>query len=157
MGEPLITFDLRRRRIFVGDGEELAKLLKLSSGAGEVESAPSNDELTAPAGGHANGHGASIRDFARRFARRKLYERIAILMHYARRNDNRSTVTVRELSDWFGLCGFKTPARMDKALDNLMRQRRMVERTGPGQWSLTSAGESVALDVLEASVPDSSQ
>jgi hypothetical protein len=105
---------------------------------------------------HPDGNRTSVRDFARRFVNRKLYERIAILFYYAHRTENRSTLTSRDVSDWFGLCGFKVPARMDKALDNMMRQRHIVERTGPGQWALTATGESVALDLLETSVASNS-
>jgi hypothetical protein len=104
MGVPVVSFDLQWGRIFVGDEQQLAKLL---------------------------------------------YERLAILFHYAREIEGRLTLTSRELTDWFGLCGFKAPARMDKALDNLKRQHHIVERTGPGQWALTAAGENVALDLLE--------
>ena len=104
-----------------------------------------------------NGDRTSVREFARRFAHRKLYERIAILLYYAHKFERRSTLTSSEIRDWFGLCGFKTPVRMDKALDNLMRQRRMVERTGPGQWMLTAAGENVALDLLESAAPNGGQ
>lgn len=156
MAHPVVVFDVRRGRLLIGEREELATLLEV-----EPEMAP--DEGTKPAhprqaaqpsdaspGSATNGNRISVRDFARRFAHRKLYERIAILLYYAHRMEDRSTLTSRDLRDWFGLCGFKTPVRMDKALDNVMRQRRIVERTGPGQWTLTTAGESVALDLLES-------
>jgi hypothetical protein len=157
MGNPLITFDLRRGRVFVGDGEDLAKLFKLAPiGLDEAKPTVSNigflDGPTQDA--NPTGSGVSVREFARRFAHRKLFERIAVLLHYAHRIEGRGTLTSRELSDWFGLCGFKTPVRMDKALDNLMRQRHMVQRAGPGLWALTAAGESVALDLLEATDSD---
>jgi hypothetical protein len=150
MGVPVVTFDLQRGRIFVGDEEQLAKLFNLlptsadegKSPASSGQGALSSDGSTL---GSPNGHRTSVRNFARGFANRKLYERVAILFHYAREIEGRFTLTSRELTDWFGLCGFKAPARMDKALDNLKR----VERTGPGQWALTAAGESVALDLLE--------
>lgn len=150
MAEPLITFDLRRGRIFVGDVEELAKLLRVTS-AEQATPTLSLSPGAASAGVLTDGNPLPLREFARPFAHRKLYERIALLLHYAR-SSGHSSITPKELSDWFGLCGFKTPVRMDKALDNVMRQRRLVERTGPGQWGLTAAGESVALDLLESSV-----
>jgi len=155
MGDPLVAFDLRRGRIFVGGGEELAKLLKLSPEA-EGQLARPGQLAQAGDGSATNGYRTSVREFARRFAHRKLYERIAILLYYAHRIEDRSTLTPRDLNDWFGLCGFKTPTRMDKALDSLMRQRRIVERTGPGQWTLTAAGESVALDLLESAAANGS-
>jgi hypothetical protein len=160
MRDPLVTLDVRSGRIFVGDAEELAKLLKLGpatasergSSTASGQGAPSVEDLTTVS--NSNGKRTTVREFARPFAQRKLYERIAILFHYAHRVEGRSSLTSRDLSDWFGLCGFKTPVRMDKALDNLKRQRRMVERTGPGQWALTAAGESIALDVLEPATAD---
>jgi hypothetical protein len=163
MAGRLVAFDVRRGRIFIGSAEELAKVLTVAPGTGvngKNRAAPpghpaqGNDVSTTTV--HPNGHRTSVRDFARRFANRKLYERIAILLYYTHRVEGRSTLTSKDLSDWFGLCGFKIPARMDKALDNLMRQRHIVERTGPGQWALTAAGESVALDLLESGAANGS-
>ncbi len=83
MGDPLVTFDLRRGRIFIGSGEELAKLFKLApemgTDAGKLaassgQAAVSSEGSTAVA--NSNGYRTSVRDFARRFAHRKLYERI---------------------------------------------------------------------------------
>ena len=154
MGVPVVTFDLQRGRIFVGEEEQLAKLFKLlptqadegksvaSSGQGALSSEGSS--LNSP-----NGHRTSVRNFARGFGNRKLYELVALLFHYAREIEGRSTLTSRDLSEWFGLCGFEVPVRMDKTLDNLKRQRHIVERTGPHEWALTPTGENIALDLLE--------
>jgi hypothetical protein len=154
MGVPVVSFDLQRGRIFVGDEEQLAKLFKLlpaasddgKSATSSGQGALSSERSTLS---NSNGHRTSIRNLARGFANRKLYEKVAILFHYAREIEGRFTLTSRDLSDWFGLCGFKLPARMDKALDNLKRQHHIVERTGQGEWELTAAGENVALDLLE--------
>jgi hypothetical protein len=157
MASRLVAFDVRRGRIFIGGAEELTKVLNFAPAIGvdgrsqaALPGQPAQRSEVSTTTVHPNGHRTSVRDFARRFASRKLYERIAILLYYTHRVEGRSTLTSKDLSDWFGLCGFKIPARMDKALDNVMRQRHMVERTGPGQWALTAAGESVALDLLEA-------
>ena len=155
MREPLVAVDLRRGRILVGDGEELAKLLAPSpnegtSGASSDQHAPGENSGAS----NSNGHRKSVRDFARSFAHRKLYERVALLFYYAHHIEGRSTLTTRDLSDWFGLCGYRVPTRMDKSLDNLMRLRHIVERTGPKQWSITASGESVALDLLEPATPN---
>ena len=154
MGVPVVSFDLQRGRIFVGDEEQLAKLFKLLPAASDDgKSATSSGQGALPSEGstlsNSNGHRTSVRNLARGFANRKLYEKVAILFHYAREIEGRFTLTSRDLSDWFGLCGFKVPARMDKALDNLKRQHHIVERTGQGEWELTAAGENVALDLLE--------
>ena len=156
MAGALIAFDLRLGQIFVGDGEQLGRLLRpvppVGPDAGSVgvhQGQPAQSGEASTTTLNPNGHRTSVRDFARRFVHRKLYERIAILLYYAHRIEARSTLTSRDLSDWFGLCGFKIPVRMDKALDNVMRQRRIAERRGPGQWALTASGESVALDLLE--------
>jgi len=149
MAGRLVVFDVRRGRLFIGNGEELIKLIDADGGSRTAPAQPANGGDSSTNTTRINGHRTSVRDFARRFVSRKLYERIAILFYYAHRIDGRSTLTSRDLSDWFGLCGFKIPVRMDKALDNMMRQRHIVERTGPGQWSLTATGESVALDLLE--------
>ena len=157
MAGRLIAVDVRRGRLFIGDGEQLAQLMGVNGDS--RTRLPSQSEQGGDVSTNAaspNGNRTSVRDFARRFVNRKLYERIAILFYYAHRTENRSTLTSRDLSDWFGLCGFKIPVRMDKALDNMMRQRHIVERTGPGQWALTATGESVALDLLETSVDSTS-
>lgn len=156
MAAVLIAFDLRRGQILVGDVEQLGKLLSPGAPAGSgssleiQQSLPGQPGDASTSGPDPNGHRTSVREFARRFVHRRVYERIAILKYYGHWSEGRATVTTRELSDWFGLCGFKTPTRMDKALDNVMRQRHIVERRGVGQWALTAAGESVALDLLES-------
>ena len=154
MGVPVVTFDLQRGRIFVGDEEQLVKLFKLLPAPSDEGKSPvaSGQRVMSTEGSTrsaSNEYRTSVRNFARGFANRKLYERVAILFHYAREIEGRFTLTSRDLSDWFGLCGFKVPARMDKALDNLKRQHHIVERTGQGQWALTATGENVALDLLE--------
>jgi hypothetical protein len=152
MGVPVVSFDLQHGRIFVGDEEQLAKLFKLLPAASdEGKSATSSGAMSSERStlSNSNGHRTSVRNLARGFANRKLYEKVAVLFHYAREIEGRFTLTSRDLSDWFGLCGFKVPARMDKALDNLKRQHHIVQRTGQGEWELTAAGENVALDLLE--------
>ena len=150
----MITFDLQRGRIFVGEEEQLARLLKLfrtqsDEGGSAVSSAQGALSSERTSLNSPNGPRTSVRNFARGFANRKLYERVALLFHYAREIEGRSTLTSRDLSDWFGLCGFEVPVRMDKTLDNLKRQRHIVERTGPHEWALTATGENIALDLLE--------
>jgi hypothetical protein len=155
MGVPVVTFDLQRGRIFVGEEEQLAKLFKLlpTTQADDSKSAASSGPGALSSEGSSrsrpNGHRTSVRNFARGFANRKLYERVALLFHYAREIEGRSTLTSMDLRDWFGLCGFEVPVRMDKTLDNLKRQRHIVERTGPHEWALTATGENIALDLLE--------
>lgn len=154
MGVPVVTFDLQQGRIFVGEEEQLAKLFKLlPTEADEGKPAASTGQGPLSSEGSSlnssNGHRTSVRNFARGFANRKLYERVALLFHYARENEGRSTLTSTDLRDWFGLCGFEVPVRMDKTLDNLKRQRHIVERTGPHEWELTATGENIALDILE--------
>jgi hypothetical protein len=158
MAEPLVTFDFRQGRILIGgNGEELAKLFHQLSQTANTQASETTKLFGQPAdqasatNGATNGQRSAVRDFARRFSRRKLYERVVILIYYANRIERRSNVTTRELHDWFGLCGFKTPTRMDKALENVKHRGRFIERTGPRQWALTTAGENVALEILESS------
>jgi len=158
MAEPLVTFDLRHGRIVIGgNGDELAKLFKLAQPTGSEKDETTNSASQSSPTDKAsttidtsNGQKSSVRRFARRFSHRKLYERVVILLYYATRVEGRTNATTRELHDWFGLCGFKTPTRMDKALENVKQRGRFVERTGPGQWTLTTAGENVALEILES-------
>src|SRR6266568_4846899 len=121
MGARVVAFDLLQGRLFVGGVEDLAKLLKPSPTISEggnwgasidqgISGAPALDVT------NLNGERKSVRAFARGFADRKLYERIAVLLHYAHRIEHRATLTARDLRDWFGLCGFKLPVRMDKAM-----------------------------------------
>jgi hypothetical protein len=157
MADPLVTIDLNQGRIIIGgNGEELVRLFTSNQPAGSEganPAAPAHQQPLPTGLDHAvpqNGNRASVRDFAKRFAHRKLYERIVVLLYYANRVDGRSSLTTKELRDWFGLCGFETPTRMDKALDNMRYLRHLIERTGPGDWSLNTAGENVALEVLES-------
>jgi hypothetical protein len=38
-----------------------------------------------------------------------------------------------------------------RPLENVKHRGRFIERTGPRQWALTTAGENVALEILESS------
>src|SRR5438552_2991106 len=121
MAHRLVAFDVQRGRIYIGDGEELAKLMSVNGGnRAALPSRPAQGGDVSTSTAHPNGTRTSVRDFARRFANRRLYERIAILSYYAHRIEGRSALTSRDLSDWFGLCGFKVRVRIAKSFVKLI-------------------------------------
>jgi hypothetical protein len=96
--DSLVTFDLRRRRIIVeGAGERLVKLFEAATAAiarqrpeGKIPRDAENQQVT-ELGSEESGQDRrpSVREFARRFACRNIYERITVLVYYAVRIEGR--------------------------------------------------------------------
>lgn len=156
-----VTFDFVNGQIVV-EGEE-GDLLKLAEQAKSLAPALSEiriltqrkqaavevkEGLSAPPGqGHRQ---PSIRDFAKSLNLSNAYERIAALAYHAIKKQGRATFSVKEMGDWFSLCGFQKPQQMSVALSDAKRKYGYVENKGRDQWTISTGGENIILGLLEA-------
>jgi hypothetical protein len=163
MSNARVTFDLRRGIILVeGPSNDLTKLFDaaraaapalkhisivtsdaiadMSSASEPIEPQPSGSSHRPPA----------MRDFARKLAFENTSQRIAALAYYSNKYDRKVSFTVKDMNDWFGLCGFKKPSQMPVALSDARRKYGYVESKGRDQWTLATAGENLVLELIEA-------
>lgn len=164
MSNARVTFDLRRGTILVeGPPDDLTKLFDavraaapalkhiniVTTGADVAVTSvhESVDQQPGPAGNHRP---PSMRDFARRFAFENTAQRIAVLAFYAMKYDRKPSFTVKDMNDWFGLCGFKKPSQMPVALSDARRKYGYVESRGRDQWTIATGGENIVLEFIEA-------
>lgn len=151
-----ITFDLRAGKISIeGSDKEVLKLLQ------EAKSiAPHIEHINiGPAGsvsdsGSGTGSGSddqkpAIREFARSLPVSTHYERIAALAYYAVKKEGRSTVSPKEMEDWFDLCGFKRPGNMRVALADAKHKYHYVDNKGRGQWTISTGGQNLIIGMTE--------
>src|SRR5262245_58603229 len=150
-----VTFDLRRGMIVVeGPTDDLTKLfeaVRAAAPALKQINIVANDAIATPAlttpdrveqlGSSQNHRAPAMRDFARRFTFENAAQRIAVLAHYAAKYDHKPSFTVRYMSDWFSLCGFKPPTQMPFALSDARRKYGYVENKGRDQWTISTVGE----------------
>src|SRR5438477_12655061 len=129
MGDARVTFDLRRGAILVeGPTDDLAKLFEavraaapalkqiniVANDGAPISDIPTHDRVEqVPSQNHRP---PSMREFARSFSFKNTAQQIAVLAHYAEKYDRKSSFSVKEMNDWFGLCGFKKPTQMPVAL-----------------------------------------
>lgn len=154
-----VTFDFVAGQIVV-EGTE-GDLLKLAQEAKSL--APTLSEIRvftqkpqARAGGLESPHvpesgirKLSIREFAKSLPLSNTYERIAAIAYHAIKTDHKPYFSVKQMDDWFGLCGFKKPKMMAVALSDAKRKYEYVENKGRDQWTITTGGENVIIDLLE--------
>ena len=114
-----------------------------SDGVAPIENAAANDDD----GGERK---ASLRDFARQFSLENTSQRIAVVAYHAVKIGGKSTFTVKEMNDWFGLCGFKKPTQMPVALQDAKRKYGYLETKGRDQWTIATGGENLVLGLLES-------
>jgi hypothetical protein len=95
-----------------------------------------------------------VREFARRFAVDTAFDRIAVIGYYANKIKQNPTFTVKEMGDWFGLCGFAKPKNMAVAFSDTKRKKEFIDSKGRDQWCITTIGENFVMDLLE-SLPSS--
>jgi hypothetical protein len=159
MGDTRVTFDIRQGLITVeGPAADLNALFETVRAA-----APSLKEIRVIAsnGGSLQESGSvsgeprserkpSLRDFARKFSLENTSQRIAVLAYHAVRIDGKGTFTVKEMNDWFGLCGFKKPTQMPVALQDAKRKYGYVETKGRDQWTIATGGENLVLELVES-------
>ncbi|MBI3021034.1 MAG: hypothetical protein HYY59_03420 [Candidatus Omnitrophica bacterium] len=159
-----VEFDFRRGRIVVR-GQE-SGLLKLAQAAKELAphlkeiriiggaASESDDEARAGERGQGehplvSGRKPAIREFAKSLPLANTYERIAALIYHAIKIEKKNAVSIKELEDWFSLCGFKKPRLMRIAVYDAKRKYGYVESRGKDQWTISTGGENVLMEKLE--------
>ena len=163
MSNARVTFDLRRGTILVeGPPDDLAKLfdavrtaapalkhINIVTGDG-VGSTLMHESVEHQSSAGANSRPPSMRDFARRLTFENMCQRIAVLAYYSAKYDRKPSFTVKDMNDWFGLCGFKKPSQMPVALSDARRKYGYVESKGRDQWTIATGGENLVLELIEA-------
>ncbi len=91
----------------------------------------------------------SMRQFAKSLSLSNTYERIAAIAYYAIKVQNKPYFSVKEMGDWFGLCGFQKPAVMPVAMSDAKRKYGYVESRGRDQWVISTAGENRIMELKE--------
>lgn len=91
----------------------------------------------------------SIRDFAKSLNLNNTYERIAALAYHAIKIQGRACFSIKEMGDWFGLCGFKKPAVMSVAFSDAKRKYGYVDSKARDQWTISTGGENIIIEMLE--------
>jgi hypothetical protein len=166
MGDTRITFDVRKGLIVIeGPGDELGKLIEnvraVAPSLKEIRIVSS--EAVGPSINSKEGadedrpkRRSSLRDFARQFSLENTSQRIAVIAHHAIKQEGKPSFTVKEMNDWFGLCGFKKPTQMPVALSDAKRKYGYVENKGRDQWTIATGGENLVLTLVE-SLPNSDE
>ncbi len=157
-----VTFDFANSQIVV-EGEQ-GDLLKIAEQAKalaptlseiriltqKIQSAPAKGDVTLESVPGQVSRQPSIREFGRSLNLSNTYERIAALAYHANKIQGRASFSVKEVSDWFGLCGFQKPAQMPTALADAKRRYGYVENKGRDQWCITTGGENIIIGLLES-------
>ncbi len=152
-----VTFDFTKQQIIV-EGEE-GDLIKVAQEAKtlaplfseiriltEREGVKTQDERPLAKAIQSMG---TLRQFAKSLPLSNTYERIAAIAYYAIKVEDRASFSVKEMSDWFGLCGFQKPAIMAVALSDAKRKYGYVDNKGRDQWTITTAGENIIMQHKE--------
>ncbi|OGX05838.1 MAG: hypothetical protein A2Z88_05725 [Omnitrophica WOR_2 bacterium GWA2_47_8] len=92
----------------------------------------------------------SLRDFAKSLNLNNTYERIAAIAYHAIKIQGRASFSVKEMSDWFGLCGFKKPSIMSVAFSDTKRKYGYIDSKARDQWNITTSGENIIIGLLES-------
>lgn len=143
-----VTFDLAKRQIVV-EGSE-GDLIKIAQEAKMF--APSFSELRILTDHDASKNAerlhartidiaGSLKQFAKSLLLSTAYERIAAIAYYVNKIEDRSTFSVKEMTEWFGVCGFKKPALMPVAMSDAKRKYGLVDNKGRDKWAVTAKGE----------------
>jgi len=122
--------------------ERIEKGSAISSGIATL--APSPSETTV-----MSGRPQGIREFVKALPLKNNYEKIAAIVYHAIKITNKPWVTVKEVEDWFGLCGFQKPTKMAFAMFDARRKYDYVESKGRDQWTIKTSGENLIIDLLE--------
>lgn len=93
-----------------------------------------------------------VRDFARSINVSSIFEKITLLAYHSKEINKEPSFTAKEMSVWFGLCGFQKPAQMAVALSDTRRRLGYIDNKGRDQWVITTAGENFVLNLLEGKV-----
>ena len=112
------------------------------------QGAATGESAAAPEGGagSVDRRRPSIRDYAKKLDLRNTYERLAALGYYATKAEGKASFTVKDMTDWFGLCGFKKPQSMSVALSDAKRKYGYMISKGRDQWSIATGAENLMLE-----------
>ncbi len=159
-----MTFDFRRGTILVeGPTDDLTKLfeavrvaapalkhINIVTNDGAIAASPVHERSEQLPIVNGNHRPPAMRDFARGFTYENTYQRIAVLAFHSAKYDQKPSFTVKDMNDWFGLCGFKKPSQMPVALSDARRKYGYVESKGRDQWTIATGGENLVLELTEA-------
>jgi len=160
-----VTFDFAAQKIVI-EGEE-GDLLKLAQAAKDIAPilseisinpqgtvVPSAPMVTSvPVSHTVTTRTPGIREFAKALPLSNNYEKIAALIYHATKIQNNPSVTLKELGEWFGLCGFSKPALMPVAVSDTKRKYDYITSKGRDQWVMSTSGENLILGMLEKQRP----
>lgn len=75
-------------------------------------------------------------------------ERLAAIAYYVKHHEEEETVSPKQMSRWFTICGFQKPSQMGVAFSDARRQHGYVENVGRGEWRITTNGENLIIGKL---------
>lgn len=158
-----LIFDFAAEKIAIeGDEPELVSLLTL---ARELAPSISSIEITTTKGAsprvenkHATAEtpqestnnggtvsGKTLRQFARSLSLSSVAEKMAAIAYYVKRFEEKATFSPKEMTGWFGACGFEIPKAMPVAVFNAAKNNRFFSNVGYGQWKLDRPGENFVI------------
>jgi hypothetical protein len=153
-----ITFDFGMKQIIIEGGEgDLIKVAQevksLAPQFSEIriltEQIASNPQERQPSFSEVGPKAGSLRQFAKSLPLSNSYERIAAIAYYVIKIEKKPFFSVKEMSDWFGLCGFQKPALMPVALSDAKRKYGYVDNKGRDRWTISTAGENRIMELKE--------
>jgi hypothetical protein len=159
-----ITFDFSRQQVAIeGEHAHIVEVLTLVQKVApaishiQIVQSGSPGSPATPTQGSSNGHqetphasqnGGSqvqtLRQFARGLQLDNTSERIAAIAYHMKQHD-KPTFSPKEMSDWFGICGFQKPAQMPVAVSDAKRKYMYLESAGHGAWKLTTNGDNLVI------------
>lgn len=156
-----LTFDFGSRQIIIeGKGDELIKLaqeakslvphfseIRIIDEQKSIKPQEMPSQLTTHPTLEQNK--GSLRQFAKSLSLSNTYERIAAIAYYAIKIEHKPSFSVKEMGDWFGLCGFQKPSLMTVALSDAKRKYGYIESKGRDQWTISTAGENKIMELKE--------
>jgi hypothetical protein len=159
-----VTFDFDKRQILIdGDAKQMVDVLvaaqtlapmlthiQINAGASPPQNRETKIEVgTAVEQSQAQQvSGRTMKQFSRQLQLENAYERVAAIAYYAKLYENRQAFSPKEMSDWFGHCGFAKPTQMGVVLFDAKRRHNYVESAGHGQYKLTTNGDNLVIGKL---------
>jgi hypothetical protein len=161
-----LTFDFDRRQIVIdGDAPQMVDILQAArelapllsqiqintTGPSTASPAPSAGErlaATPPNGSVTAATGQTMKQFVRQLQLANHYERIAAIAYYVKLFENRPTFSPKEMSEWFGHCGFTKPSQMSVVVFDARRRHGFIDTAGHGQYKLTTNGDNLVIGKL---------
>jgi hypothetical protein len=161
-----VTFDFDKRQIAIdGDAPQMVEILQAARELAPllsqiqintVASAPTAARQSAErstGGAATNGSspvniGMTMKQWVRQLRLDNNYERVAAIAYYAKMYESRQAFSPKEMSDWFGHCGFTKPAQMAVVVFDAKRRHNFLDTAGHGQYKLTTNGDNLVIGKL---------